>query len=215
MFCLGFLILVFVSVNGGKDTILKKYFHSPAETMSSEGSSVTVKGTIDRREKTSDYQILYLKNCSINYQNQFIHESRFIIYDTKKQHWKTGTVVEASGAYTLFESARNPGNFSSREFYQIRKVSACMWTDNIICVDDKRDVLNDSLSILREKWSDWLLKTAGEEYGGMLCAVILGEKHQMDAEMKERFQINGIAHILAISGVCFLCWVFLIGERMA
>ncbi|MDO4473120.1 MAG: DNA internalization-related competence protein ComEC/Rec2 [Eubacteriales bacterium] len=201
MFCLGFLILVFVSVNWGKDTILKKYFYSPAETMISEGSSVTVKGMIDRREKTSDYQILYLKNCSIYYQNQIIYESSFIIYDTKKQYWKTGTVVEAFGAYTLFESARNPGNFSSREFYQIRKVYACMWTDNIICVDDKRDVLKDSLSILREKWSDWILKTAGEEYGGMLCAVILGEKHQMTAEMKERFQINGIAHILAISGL--------------
>ena len=36
-----------------------------------------------------------------------------------------------------------------------------------------------------------------------------------DAEIKELYQKNGIGHVLAISGVCFLCWVFIIGERMA
>lgn len=37
----------------------------------------------------------------------------------------------------------------------------------------------------------------------------------MSPKWKEMYQVNGIGHILAISGVCFLCWVFLIGERMA
>nr|WP_279327675.1 ComEC/Rec2 family competence protein [Dorea longicatena] len=55
----------------------------------------------------------------------------------------------------------------------------------------------------------------GERDGSALAAILLGEKSGMDQEMKELYQVNGIGHILAISGVCFLCWVFLIGERMA
>ena len=164
-------------------------------------STVTVTGTIDRREKTSDYQILYLKNCSVYDQNQFIQEPRLILYDKKKQYLKTGNVIEARGKLSFFEDARNPGNFSGRDFYRIRKISAYMWTDQISCMDKRVDTLKEILSVFREKWSAWILETAGEMYGGMLCAVILGEKEQIDAEMKERFQINGIAHILAISGL--------------
>ena len=55
----------------------------------------------------------------------------------------------------------------------------------------------------------------GKKNGGILAAMVLGEKAGMDPEVKELYQKSGISHLLAISGVCFLCWVFLIGERMA
>ena len=53
------------------------------------------------------------------------------------------------------------------------------------------------------------------EDGAVLSAMILGEKSGLDVEVKSLYQKAGISHILAISGVCFLCWVFIIGERMA
>ena len=37
--------------------------------------------------------------------------------------------------------------------------------------------------------------------GGVLSAMILGEKSGLDAEVKSLYQIAGISHILAISGV--------------
>ena len=46
-------------------------------------------------------------------------------------------------------------------------------------------------------------------------AMLLGSKENMEKETNFLFQILGCSHIMAISGVCFLCWVFLIGERMA
>ena len=42
---------------------------------------------------------------------------------------------------------------------------------------------------------------SGSEKGGILNAMLLGDKQQMDAEIKEQYQVNGIAHILAISGL--------------
>jgi predicted membrane metal-binding protein len=44
---------------------------------------------------------------------------------------------------------------------------------------------------------------------------LLGDKSELDESVKELYQKSGIGHVLAISGVCFLCWVFIIGERMA
>ena len=46
-----------------------------------------------------------------------------------------------------------------------------------------------------------LLSEAGEKNGSILSAILLGEKSQMDPEIKKLYQVNGIGHILAISGL--------------
>ena len=50
---------------------------------------------------------------------------------------------------------------------------------------------------------------------GILCTLAAGTKSLLDPEIKQQYQEAGISHLLSVSGVCFLCWVFLIGERMA
>lgn len=44
-------------------------------------------------------------------------------------------------------------------------------------------------------------KTFDEQESGMMKAMILGQKGSLDKEMKELYQRNGIAHLLAISGL--------------
>ena len=46
-----------------------------------------------------------------------------------------------------------------------------------------------------------LLSEAGEKNGSILSTILLGEKSQMDPEIKKLYQVNGIGHILAISGL--------------
>ena len=46
-----------------------------------------------------------------------------------------------------------------------------------------------------------LIRQLGKEKGGVLTAMLLGDRSAMDPEIKELYQVNGIAHILAISGV--------------
>ena len=45
------------------------------------------------------------------------------------------------------------------------------------------------------------MECIGEKNGGILAAMLLGEKSEMDSEVKELYQNNGISHILAISGL--------------
>lgn len=49
--------------------------------------------------------------------------------------------------------------------------------------------------------SENIQKLAGEPYGGILAAMLFGEKEAMDPVVQKQFQRNGIAHILAISGL--------------
>lgn len=166
------------------------------------GEQVQLAGWICRKEQASEYQILYLRDVSIIYQNISIQQSKMIIYDSnRKENYQIGNKVVCEGGLEYFESASNPGNFDRKFYYEKQKIYAYMWSERIQVTDKTVFWVRDSLSRLREAWSTYFLECAGEKTGGILCAMLLGGKAFMDAEVKELYQVNGIAHILAISGL--------------
>lgn len=191
----------FVCIYVGWDSFLEGYFSFPSETYLSEGIHIVVSGQIDRKEQASDYQILYLKNNSIIYQEQYVQEPYMIIYDKSKKKVRLGNTIRVSGKLSFYEKERNPGNFSQKDYYRSQKIVAYMWTDEVRCIDDKSDPVRDFLSEIRNRWKQNLQDYAGERYGGILSAILLGDKKEMDTEIRELYQVNGIAHILAISGL--------------
>ena len=51
-------------------------------------------------------------------------------------------------------------------------------------------------------WADCqIAKLLPEEQASLVSGILLGEKARIDAELKTLYQMGGIAHILAISGV--------------
>ena len=69
----------------------------------------------------------------------------------------------------------------------------------VISKDEWR--IRECLATLREQWSAILIHTLGERDGGMLSAIMLGDRSRLDRERLELYQINGIGHLLAISGL--------------
>ncbi len=53
----------------------------------------------------------------------------------------------------------------------------------------------------KKRLSDVYESAADERTAGLLKSMILGDKSSLDAEIKELYQENGIAHVLAISGL--------------
>ena len=61
--------------------------------------------------------------------------------------------------------------------------------------------LPELLYRLRRKCSSKLCTYLGEEYGGIVSAMLFGEKENLSEDTKELFRDGGISHILAISGL--------------
>ena len=61
--------------------------------------------------------------------------------------------------------------------------------------------LPELLYRLRRKCSSKLCAYLGEEYGGIVSAMLFGEKENLSEDTKELFRDGGISHILAISGL--------------
>ena len=57
------------------------------------------------------------------------------------------------------------------------------------------------LEKLRDTLSASLLEVTDETTAGVLSSMLLGDKSYLDDEIKDLYQVSGISHILAISGV--------------
>lgn len=189
--CLIVFLLLCIGMLMGGDRFFQNL--APPELEKQEGKQIQITGRVYQIEIRESYQILYLIHSN--------EQSRFIVYDDTKQSIQIGNKIKVSGELSLFEEARNPGNFDQKFYYEKQKICASLWAEECVVIKSERKLLRQKLHELRRQWKELLLKTMGKKDGAVLGAILLGEKSEMDSEIKELYQVNGIAHVLAISGL--------------
>lgn len=195
-----YLVIMLIVVSREAVTGAGIFVTFPVDAME-DGRLVTVTGEVFRIDETEEYQTLYLKRTGISDGRQNIRERYFLVYVKGNHSFALGNKIKASGSLEFFENERNPGAFSRKKYYRTQGISACIWTEEAELVSGDTDLFRERLRLLRKRWSEAVLRVLGEKKGGILNAMLLGDKQQMDAEIKEQYQVNGIAHILAISGL--------------
>lgn len=188
-------LMVFLIFSIGMTAGGSRFFREPMppEIKKQAGKEVQITGQVYQIEVRESYQILYLILSK--------KPSRILVYDDAKQPVQIGNKVNVKGELSLFEEARNPGNFDQKFYYEKQKIGAFLWAEALRVTDRESNPLKQGLYELRQKWKRILIDAAGEEDGGALAAILLGEKQGMDREIRELYQVNGIAHVLAISGL--------------
>lgn len=157
-------------------------------------------------EQADNYQILYLRNNSIyvqtdHRQEQIVQEPYVMIYDDGGLSLRLGNTVQVMGELCFFEEERNPGGFSQKDYYQVKKIAAYLWSSQVQRLNGKVFLLRDLLYRFRLQWEKQLMETAGEEEGGVLCAILLGNKKEINDDIRQIYQMGGLSHILAVSGL--------------
>ena len=187
--------MVFLIFSIGMTAGGSRFFREPMppEIKKQAGKEVQITGQVYQIEVRESYQILYLILSK--------KTARILVYDDAKQSVQIGNKVNVKGELSLFEEARNPGNFDQKFYYEKQKIGAFLWAEALRVTDRESNPLKQGLYELRQKWKRILIDAAGEEDGGALAAILLGEKQGMDREIRELYQVNGIAHVLAISGL--------------
>lgn len=168
----------------------------PRASIFYEGKEKTllIKGQVYNKKSNSNYQILYLKNNSVD-------DNRLLIYDNTFTNIPIGKNIFIRGKTGFFEQARNPGCYDEVLYYARQQIFGSVWCEEILEVSGDSNVLLECLYQVRTSWKKSLVEYLGEKNGGILAAMLLGEKSEMDADVKELYQNNGISHIFAISGL--------------
>lgn len=162
----------------------------PPEVIRMDGKEIRMTGRIYKREEREKGPSWYIRSKGRAY----------IIYDSEWSSYKIGNRITVTGTFHLFERASNPGAFDARSYYHNQNIFGSILPTSITVTDTTIQYGKEWTASLRERWKRELQKRMGEE-GAVLSGILLGDKSALDPEVKELYQKNGIAHLLAVSGL--------------
>lgn len=112
-----------------------------------------------------------------------------------------GSRIRGVGKGRMFRQATNPGGYDEQReqyakgvFLQLQDV--VITQTEIVHVPFRRQ-----LERIREAWSGVYDALLGERNASLAKAMVLGDKASLDSDLKQLYQRNGIAHLIAISGL--------------
>ena len=112
-----------------------------------------------------------------------------------------GMKILCTGELERFEPARNEGEFDYRLYYRSRDICCRMSAKKAEITEHSVWLLQAVTYRIREQAKKLLEQYCTETDAGLLAAVLLGDKTRMNEEINELYQKNGIAHLLAVSGL--------------
>ena len=113
---------------------------------------------------------------------------------------------------TVPKGVTNPFGFDFSEYLWRNGVALCASgsLENMVVLGEEAS-LTRALYRLRRKLAETVDQLYGEP-AGIVRAILLGDRSQMDEETYEDFQSSGIAHLIALSGLHVSVIALLIGE---
>lgn len=160
-------------------------------------SPCEISGTVQKTQKTeSGYKITLgrvklisdggrLENC--------------IVYTDRE--YGRGAMLRIKGTAAAFDTAKNPGEFDSRQYYRTLRVAFKLYAEEISFVKNNALFVTGLADRLSKKLRASLYSVTDSASASVFAAMLLGEKDGLDTELSELFAAYGIGHILAISGL--------------
>lgn len=112
-----------------------------------------------------------------------------------------GQKVRLVGSFSEYEKATNLGQFDSYTYYKSLNVIGRLKKTEILAVSGKGSFVKEGLIRVRVVLHDRIQQVFDEEKAGVMCAILLGEKSEVDTELKSLYRRNGIIHMLSVSGL--------------
>lgn len=173
-------------------------------------NTVIVQGKIYKIENTAFGTNIYLKGVEVENGEKNISVKRIFVNTEKIPNVKIGNIIKVRGKLRQFEEAANKGYFDSRKYYLSLGFYGKIEAGTIEVINSDYSGIRQGLYELRMEIIERLEKLCSDNKGifsiinnknGIIGAIILGDKTDLDSDIKELYSVSGIAHILAISGL--------------
>lgn len=139
----------------------------------------------------------------LNTENELNKENKFNTEKNKlnlESEIKIGNVVEVSGTAEAFERPGNPGQFDAYKYYLEKGYAYKVFADRCSIVDggcSYREYLRKVSDYCIDIFEQYL----PENEAGILSAMMFGRKSLLMDDDREMYKVNGLMHILAVSGM--------------
>lgn len=142
-----------------------------------------------------------------------IEKRRILIRGMENPDVSISDIVQVTGDYLMFQKESNPGAFPSAVYYYARGVTGYFYQPEIHRIGDSVEKgrfvqcmhelyrWKRALCSLRSRLDRRLSCLLPEESAALFSGILLGDKTEITQETKRLYQVGGIAHVLAISGL--------------
>ena len=172
-----------------------------AECTVPEGTHVMMTAKVSGKLQSRDGQVLILTAGQLIHKDRLYGRFKCYLFDQHDYEVSTGDTVRVGGVVSYYEQARNPGGFDRHFYYGVRGINGRIRETEFTVIKHRRFSVKECLFRFGTSADDKMREALGEEYGGLLSSMLLGRRMLLDEEVRAMYQKNGIAHLIAISGL--------------
>lgn len=187
-----------------------------------DGSMVILAGQVDKKEyrisKEQEILVIYLKKVQVlnpqteNQQSPQLQSASglseiegVICYMQGEkgqiEEPRLGSYVRIRGKLRSFAGASNPGEFDALMYYRILHLQARIQNAQVLEETASYDRFREGLYQMKEYLAALITVCYEPKDASVMKAMLLGEKSGLEEDMKQLYQLNGVIHILSISGL--------------
>lgn len=187
--------------------VAKSSVVSDSSEITTGSLAAAVQGKIYDIEQRENGVRLYIYAENINIQSgyetgpAYSGKTRMLLYTEAEDELYMGEEILVKAQVSRPEVSTNPGAFDARSYYSSKGIYLIGKNAVITEKGENYNYLKQFLYRVKTKFASVTDRVFDEENASVVKAMLLGEKSSVDKDVKRLFQQNGIAHILAISGL--------------
>ena len=160
--------------------------------------------------KSDSFEVTIVSNAEEKkYFNAYegkIDGKKYIIYIKKNQSYECGDILKVKGKYVEPQGRRNYRGFDYNLYLKSKKIFGTVRAEYVEKVGEDnslRGKFNKRICDLRNSILNRIDLNLKESNRGIIKSILIGDKNNLEDEIKENFRVSNLSHMLAISGVHF------------
>lgn len=195
-----FAILIFGLIGFSRFKVEEKRFDKCVTNVESLGrGSKVITGKVESIGKSTNSNYYVLSNCYSK--GMRLGKCRCYFADELISDVKIGNLIKVTGGTSIIDEPSNEGEFNQKNYYRSDGITFIAFANNIEVTNEKYDKLRQNIYDIKILIKAQINKIFNEKDAGLFSAMVTGDKSSIDIDQKKKFSDNGIAHILAISGL--------------
>lgn len=175
-----------------------------------EGRRLKVRGTVSSIQYGERSVSLKLSHVVLESEKENVEYFPVLAYvdhkeisekEKEKKRLRIGMEVSVRGELEGFLKPGNPGEFDYGAYYHAIGIEGRIYGEHLQIMGEEYSVYADGIYRIKRKAGESLKKLCSPEDQGVFQAVVLGDKSELSGEIRDLYQKNGIAHLLAVSGL--------------
>ena len=197
-----FIIFLIAQITSGIIVIQKENkFNTAYDNVKELDTIVRVETTGIQKENSTEYTIKILK-C-----NKYtkIEKTKLKMSCPQNEKFEIGDILQIQGEYDQINSYKNKGVFNYEKYLKKDNIYGKIRVSKFTIKKKSKSRIRVSEKIKEKFKNNFDVQTAN-----YFITIILGDKSELDKQIKENFQNGGISHLLAISGMHINCIILII-----